>query len=337
LNGSRNTCYNLITMQTNVLDRARAVLEQEAKAIRALSDRLDNRFLQAVDRLLHCKGRVITTGVGKAGAIARKAAATLASTGTPALYLHPAEGVHGDLGVVTADDVVLALSYSGESDEVVRLLPTIRRIGACVVAMVGNASSTLANGAQVVLEVPVEGEACPLGLAPTTSVIAMLALCDALAICVMEARGFTKEEFALYHPAGALGRRLTLRVADVMRTGDRMVVITGDTPLHDTLFSISKARAGCAFVVDAEGKLVGIVTDGDIRRALLRDEYALRHATRDAMTPDPLAIVGNPLAVEALAILEDSPRQPGEAPVVDAEGRPIGLIMLKDLLRAGIV
>ena len=320
-----------------VLARARAVLETESRAIERLSERLDGRFVQAVDYLLQCRGRVVTTGVGKAGAIARKIAATLASTGTPAHFLHPAEGVHGDLGVITSSDVVIAFSYSGESDEVLRLLPSISQIGARLIAVAGNAQSSLARSAHLVLEVTVESEACPLGLAPTTSVAAMLALGDALAIAVMEARGFTRENFALYHPAGALGRRLTLRVSHVMRTGDQVALVKEQTSLEEALFTITKARAGAAMVVDAEGRLVGIVTDGDARRAILKDRGNLDRPVCELMVRDPVAIVGDPLAVEALHALEESPRRPGEAPILDAEGHPVGVIMLKDLLRSGVV
>lgn len=324
---------------TRIVERARKVLRAESEAIRALEERVDGQFVRAVEMLVGCRGRVVTTGVGKAGAIARKLAATLASTGTPALYLHPAEGVHGDLGVVTSDDLVLALSYSGESDEVVRLLPTLGRIGACIIALVGNRQSTLAQAAAVTLDVWVEAEACPLSLAPTTSAAAMLALGDALAMCAMEARGFTREEFALYHPAGALGRRLTLRVSDVMRCGDQMAVLPASAPLVDAVSAITRAGAGAAFLVDEGGRLVGLVTDGDIRRAVNRDMELLKRPARESMTRDPLVIEGDPLAAEALTILEDGRpgRLPGEAPVVDSEGRPVGLIMLKDLLRAGIV
>lgn len=320
-----------------ILARARQVLEAEAASIRGLVSRLDERFPQAVARLLECRGRVVVTGVGKAGAIGRKLAATLASTGTPALFLHPAEGVHGDLGVVMAEDVVLALSYSGESDEVLRLLPSLKHLCATLIAMVGNEESPLARAADLVLNVSVEGEACPLGLAPTCSSAAMLAMGDALAIATMEARGFTREDFALYHPAGALGRRLTLRVADIMCRDDRLAVTSAETSLFDVLTAITKAQAGIACLVDAEGRLVGVLTDGDIRRAILTDRNALDHPAKTMMNRQPLVIVGNPLAAEALAQLEDSPRRPGDAPVVDSEGRPLGMITLKDLLRSGIV
>jgi arabinose-5-phosphate isomerase len=321
----------------NILDRARAVIEAESAAIASLSDRLDDRFAGAVDRLLNCKGRVVTTGVGKAGAVARKLAATLASTGTPALYLHPAEGVHGDLGVVTSDDVVIALSYSGESDEVVRLLPTLDRIGAFLIALVGNPQSSLAAAADIALDVSVAEEACPLGLAPTTSIAAMLALGDALAMSAMEARGFTREDFAVYHPAGALGRRLTLRVSDVMRSGDHFAIAPVTCQLRDAIVAIQKAGAGAVCLVDTENKLVGLITDGDVRRAILTDDHALARPASEIMSRDPFVIAGNPLAAEALTLIEELQRKIGDAPVVDADGRPVGMLMLKDLVRAGIV
>jgi arabinose-5-phosphate isomerase len=320
-----------------ILERARKVLQIEADAVRALIDRLGPEFTRVVSMLVGCEGRVVSTGVGKAGAIARKLAATLASTGTPALFLHPAEGVHGDLGVVTGQDIVLALSYSGESDEVVRLLPALSQIGACVIALVSNPESSLARAAAVVLDVSVAEEACPLSLAPTASAIAMLALGDALAMAAMEERGFTREDFARYHPAGALGRRLTLRVSNVMRTGDQMAVVPRTARLVDAMFAITKAGAGVAFVVDPDGKLVGLITDGDIRRAITADRQSLDRPCEDVMVRNPLTIEGDILAAEALQILEESPRRPGDAPVVDAERKPIGLLTLKDLLRAGIV
>lgn len=323
--------------EQQILNRARSVLEIEARAIQHLIPRLGEAFVQAARTILECRGRTVTTGVGKAGAIARKVAATLSSTGSPALFLHPAEGVHGDLGVVTRNDVVLLFSYSGESDEVSRVLPSLRRIGATLIAVTGRPTSSLGQAAQIVLDVAVDGEACPLGLAPTASTTAMLALGDALAIAVMEARGFTADDFALYHPSGALGRRLTLRVSDVMRTGPQMAVVPEHVTLRDTLFAITKAGAGAAFIVDEQGRLAGILTDGDVRRALLRDPDALSRTAGSLMNRQPLVIQGDPLAVEALTILQESERRPGEAPVLDSEGRPVGCIMLKDLLRSGIV
>lgn len=321
-----------------MLKRARTVLEAESDAILGLIDRLDDSFVRAVQLMEGCRGRVVATGVGKAGIIAHKIAATLASTGTPAHFLHPSEAVHGDLGVVTPDDVVLALSNSGESDEVLRLLPSLSRIGTPIVALVGNALSTLGRSAAVTLDVHVAAEACPLGLAPTASAVAMLALGDALAMAVMEGRGFTHEDYARFHPAGSLGRRLTLRVSDVMRTGDQMAVIPKERSLLDAMFAINKAQAGAAFLVDSAGALVGLVTDGDIRRMISQNRGVLDEPCDRLVTNKPLVVIaGDPLAAEALQTLEDASRKVGEAPVVDSDGRPVGLIMLKDLLRAGIV
>jgi arabinose-5-phosphate isomerase len=325
-------------MKAEMLSRARTVLEAESDAIRGLIDRLDESFIAAVELIVNCRGKVVTTGVGKAGIIAHKIAATLASTGTPAHYLHPAEAVHGDLGVVTPDDVVLALSNSGESDELVRLLPSLSRIGSPLVALVGNRSSTLAAAARVCLDSRVEAEACPLGLAPTASAVAMLALGDALAMAIMEARGFTHEDYARFHPAGSLGRRLTLKVSDVMRTGDQMAVLPIDRTLLEAMLAINKAQAGAAFLVDRDGALVGLITDGDIRRLITQNRSALDEPCSALVKQRPLVVIaGDPLAAEALEALEEAPRKVGEAPVVDSEGRPVGLIMLKDLLRAGIV
>jgi arabinose-5-phosphate isomerase len=316
------------------LTRARETIEIEAAAVGALADRLGDDFVRAVEIIAGCRGRLVVTGVGKSGAVGRKLAGTFSSTGTPSLFLHPAEGVHGDLGAVTGGDVVLALSYSGESDELASILPAIVRIGARVVAIVGNTASTLARYADAVLDISVEREACPFNLAPTASTTAMLAMGDALALAVMEARRFTKEDFALIHPAGALGRRLLLRVSDIMRTGDAMAVVTPDETMHDTLFKITSAGAGSACVVDETGRLVGIITDGDIRRSLLKDSMALQRRVGDFMNPSPTTISPERLAAEGMKLME--PKQIGEIPVLDSEGRPVGVLMLKDLLRAGI-
>ncbi len=322
---------------TRLLERAKAVLHTEADALSALAEHITPAFEDAARLLLECRGRAITTGVGKAGAIARKVAATLASTGCPAMFLHPADGVHGDLGAVTGDDVVIAMSYSGESDEVSRVLPTIGRIGAALIAITGRPASTLGKAATVVLDVGPCVEACPLGLAPTTSAVSMLGMGDALAISIMEARGFTRENFALYHPAGALGRRLSLRTSDVMRTGAQVACVGLQATVRDALFAITKAGAGCAFVLTDDGRLAGLLTDGDIRRALVKMPTALDTPASQWMNTQPIVISGDVLATEALAQLEESDRRPGEAPVLDEDGRPVGCIMLKDLLRSGIV
>ncbi|MER3472779.1 MAG: KpsF/GutQ family sugar-phosphate isomerase [Armatimonadota bacterium] len=318
-------------------DIAREVLRIEAQSILRLIDRLDERFERAVQMILSCKGRVVTTGMGKSGAIARKVAATFASTGTPAFFLHPAEGVHGDLGMVTGEDVVLALSTSGETDELLAILPALKRIGVQLIAMVGRTESTLAQAADVVLDVSVEREACPYNLAPTASTTAMLAMGDALAITVMQERRFTPEDFAVFHPAGTLGRRLLLRVHDVMRTGDSVAVVHQARPLREVLFAITRANAGAACIVNDEGVLVGIITDGDIRRHLLRDVANLDRPAEELMTRTPYVVRGNPLAIEALHLFESLPVKIGEMPVLDDSGKPVGMLMLKDLLRTGIV
>mgnify|MGYP001770791065 CR=1 FL=1 len=318
-------------------DIAREVLRIEAQSILRLIDRLDERFERAVQMILSCKGRVVTTGMGKSGAIARKVAATFASTGTPAFFLHPAEGVHGDLGMVTGEDVVLALSTSGETDELLAILPALKRIGVQLIAMVGRTESTLAQAADVVLDVSVEREACPYNLAPTASTTAMLAMGDALAITVMQERRFTPEDFAVFHPAGTLGRRLLLRVHDVMRTGDSVAVVHQARPLREVLFAITRANAGAACIVNDEGVLEGIITDGDIRRHLLRDVANLDRPAEELMTRTPYVVRGNPLAIEALHLFESLPVKIGEMPVLDDSGKPVGMLMLKDLLRTGIV
>lgn len=318
-----------------MLERAKEVLAIEAEAVAALGTRLDESFSRAVDLIVKCRGRVVVTGMGKSGAVAHKIAGTLASTGSPALFLHPAEGVHGDLGMVTSQDVVIALSNSGETDELSAILPVLKRIGTKMIAMVGRTDSTLAEASDVVLDASVAREACPLGLAPTASTTAMMALGDALALAAMEERRFTAEDYAVFHPAGTLGRRLTLTVGDVMRTNDRMAVVNQADPVRDVLFAITKAGAGAAIVVDNEGKMTGIITDGDVRRHMLMDEGCLSKSSREIMTVNPRVIGPDAFATEGLGILETN--KIGEIPVLDIERHPVGILMLKDLFQAGIV
>lgn len=325
------------------IEAARGFLRAEAAAILEMSARLNARFDGAVAMLLAVEGKVIVTGMGKAGAVGRKVSATLTSTGTPSLFLHPAEAVHGDLGVVRGEDAVIALSNSGESEEVSRILPAIKRAGAPLIAMTGHPDSTLARYADVVLDTGAV-EACPHHLAPTSSTTCMLALGDALALCVMEARGFTPEDYARFHPGGALGRRLLLRVADVMRSGDAVAVVAESATLMDAMFAITKANAGAACVVDADGRLTGLVSDGDIRRRILGGLDALHQPVADAMTRSPITISPDSLAAEGLhdfdhrtAVVGGAARRVGDMPVVDDAARPVGMLMLKDLLRAGLV
>lgn len=319
----------------SAIARARRVLEIESEAVAGLVERLDDNFVQACDLILNCKGRLVITGMGKSGAIGRKLAGTFSSTGTPALFLHPAEGVHGDLGVLTENDVLLVLTYSGETDELLSIMPVVKRIGSQVIAMVGNTTSQIADYSDAVLDITVPCEACPLGLAPTSSTTAMLAMGDALAITIMECRRFTRDDFALYHPAGSLGRRLLLRVKDVMGKSGELVVVDGNVSVQEVLFAITKAHAGAACVVDSDGKLTGIITDGDIRRSALKYENFLKMKASEIMIGNPKTIAPDKLAAEGLRVLEGPPKI-GDLPVV-VDGKPVGMLMLKDLASTGIM
>lgn len=318
------------------LHTGRRVLRQEAAAILAMADALDGSFERAVDLILACAGRVVTCGIGKSGHVARKMAGTLASTGTPSLFLHAAEAVHGDLGMVTGRDVVLLYSHSGETDEIVRLFPSMRLQGATTILVTGRPESSGGRLADVVLDTGVTGEACPNDLAPTTSTTAMMALGDALAVAAMEARGFTRDEFARFHPKGAIGKRLLLRIEDVMRPLAEIATVAPDTSMFDAMWAVTKAGVGAACVVEG-GLLVGFISDGDLRRHSLEYPDLREHLASEIMTRQVTTIPPGLLAVEALESFQMNPRPLGEMPVVDAEGRLLGLLMLKDLLRSGIV
>ena len=322
-------------MSEERLARARRVLEIERRALDALGDRLDWRFARALEILLACRGRVIVTGVGKSGLVCRKIAATLASTGTPAFFLHAGEGSHGDLGTLMRGDVLLAVSNSGESAEVLSILPLARRLGLAVIALCGAADSTLARGADVVLDVSVPEEACPLGLAPTASTTAQMALGDALAIALLEERGFSTEDFALLHPAGALGRQLQ-RVADLMHRGDKVPLVPERAPLKDTLLEITAKRLGVTGVLNPAGELVGVITDGDLRRGLERAADLRALTAGDLMTRAPKTIAGDALAAEAVAVMERHAIT-SLFILTDGSRRPAGVIHLHDLLRAAVV
>lgn len=320
----------------------RRVLTEAARALDAVAGRLDaDVWARAVELLLTATGRVVVTGMGKSGLVGRKLAATLASTGTPALFLHPGEAVHGDLGMLHKADVVVALSYSGETDELLAILPSMTRLGVPLVAVTGRPLSTLGRLATLILDVAVEREACPMNLAPTTSTTAMIALGDALAVSVMIARRFTPDDYARLHPAGTLGRRLTLRVQDVMRAGDAAAIVSQSATLRDVVFAITQAHAGAAIVTNPEGLVCGLITDGDIRRHLLDGGDLLARSADEVMNRRPGVVFPEMLAVEARQKLADFHPLPGsivgEAPVVDAAGRPVGMLMLKDLDKAGIV
>ena len=324
-------------LDTDALVRsARAVIATEATAIRALEPRVDAAFVAACSIILACSGRVVVSGMGKSGHIARKIAATLASTGTPAFFVHPGEASHGDLGMITARDVVLALSYSGETEELLTILPPIKRQGIPLIAITGRPNSALAREADVHLDGSIASEACPLGLAPTTSTTVALVLGDALAIALLEARGFTAEDFALSHPAGSLGRRLLLRIKDVMHHGAGVPVVGAEASLMEALLEMGRKGLGMTAIVDAQQRLLGVFTDGDLRRALDDPGVDPRRArVRDLMTHQPKTIGPGRLAAEAAQLMETHKIQ--ALLVTDADGRLAGALNIHDLLRARVV
>ncbi|NQT91037.1 MAG: KpsF/GutQ family sugar-phosphate isomerase [Candidatus Omnitrophica bacterium] len=314
---------------------AKEVLRIESEAIKKLIKSIGSDFEKAVDTIMGCRGRVVITGMGKPGIIGQKISATLSSTGTASLFMHPADAIHGDLGRVKKDDIIIALSNSGETGEIKKLLPIIKKIGAKLISFTGNKSSALAENSDVTLYVGVEKEACPLGLAPTASTTAMLAMGDALSIALLKAKGFRVEDFAFYHPGGTLGRKLWLRVEDVMRKGKAHPVVREDAVLKKVLYAVTRARAGSATVVDKKGRLIGIFTDGDLRRHLESDPAIITRKVKDVMTPKPASIVKGRMAVEALRILQN--KKIDEILVVDKKSRPVGLVDVQDLLKAGLV
>ena len=318
-----------------IVQEARRILKVESDAVRRLSPRIGKDFEAALDLLSRCDGRVIVSGMGKTGFIARKISATLASTGTPSLYLHPGEAFHGDLGMVTGKDTLLVLSHSGETEEVVRLLSPLKKIGVKIIAMTGNPKSTLARNAEVALDISINREACPLGLAPSASTAAALAMGDALALTLSKKKGFREEDFAFLHPGGNLGKKL-LKVKDLMRKGKDHPVVHEEISVKRALFAITRARAGSCSVVDKSRKLIGIFTDGDLRRQL-RDngETILLKPIGEFATQKPFTVHEDRLAAEALHILRE--KKIDELPVVDGRGRAVGLLDVQDLLKAGFV
>lgn len=325
-------------MEDVMLEQARQVLRMEAEAVLEQVERIDEHFKAAVKMILACPGRTVITGMGKSGIIGRKMAATLASTGTPSFYLHPAEGIHGDLGMVTEGDVVIALSNSGETGEVLHILPSLRRIGAKLIAMVGNPNSTLAKNSDIVLNVGVTREACPLGLAPTSSTTAALAYGDALALALLSKRKFTASQFAVFHPGGSLGRKLLLTVEDIMHSGTENPLVKADISVQDALFVITDKGLGAVSVVDDDNKMLGVLTDGDIRRGLSKGVDFLKRPVTELMTASPKTITKEKLAAQALHIMESNrPKPITVLPVVDAENHVIGLLHMTDLVRQGVV
>ena len=319
-----------------LLALAREVLETEARAIAAIAQRLGAPFVEAVELIRGCRGRVVVTGIGKSGHIARKLAATLASTGTPAFFVHSAEASHGDLGMIAPGDVVIMLSNSGETDELTLLTPHLKRLGARLVAITGNEQSSLAQTADVHLDAAVDAEACPLGLAPTASTTAALALGDALALALLDARGFSVEDFARSHPGGALGRRLLTRVMDIMRTGSRVPMVAPAASVADAVLEMSGKGMGMTAVVDAKGSVAGIFTDGDLRRLLSRTGDLTRIEVAEAMTRTPRTIASTRLAIDCVELMETPPKVMALL-VVDADDQLIGALHMHDLFHARVV
>lgn len=321
----------------SILEQAREILMIESEAIAGLSTRLDESFERAVQRVLDCKGRVVVTGVGKSGAIGRKLASTFASTGTPALFLHAAEGLHGDLGMVAPGDVLLAISYSGRTGDLTGLIPVVKDMGVSIIALTGKPDSYLGAEADIVLDISVEKEACPLNLAPTSSMAAALAMGDALAVCAMTARRFTHDDFARFHPGGTLGRASKLRVEELMRSGERLAIVPESATMRDAAREITRAQGRATLVVTEDGTLAGYVSNGDMRRLLLREDGCELPdvLVTEVMTRTPLSFHPTTMAVEALRALQE--RGISAAPVVDENDKVVGILDVQELLRAGLV
>ena len=320
-----------------VLDQAKDVFRKEANAILSLIDRVNEDFIRAVTLLQSCTGKVIVTGIGKSGIISQKIASTLSCSGTPALFLHPAEGIHGDIGMVSKNDVVIAVSNSGETDELLKILPVIKRLGIKLIVVTGNPESLLSKSGDAVLDLGVQEEACPLGLIPTTSTAAAMAMGDALALALLESRGFKEEDFAALHPGGALGRKLLLRVEDVMHVREALPLVSEHDPMQVALLEMSSKRLGVTGVVTEQGELAGIITDGDLRRGLERKKNLLSLTVQDVMTRNPRTIEKEALAAQALQVMEQYSIT--SLFIVAASGlkKPEGIIHLHDLLKAGMV
>ncbi len=321
-----------MSQQEDYLRQAREVLLLEAECVKRQAEILGEDFVKAVEMIIQCRGRVVVTGMGKSGLVGRKISATLASTGTPSFFLHPGEAIHGDLGMVTPSDIVIAISQSGEVDEVLAILPTLKILGTPIISITGSKTSSLAENSDLVIVVEVEKEACPLGLAPTASTTATLALGDALAVVLLQARNFKPEDFALYHPGGALGRRLLLTVEKLMHTGERNPIISKDREVRDALIVMTThGNHGAAVIVDENGVLTGIITDGDLRRILNKYREPLNLPIEQVMTHNPRTIAKDKLAAEAMHIMEE--KKITVLPVVDSGGHPIGIIHLHDIIQ----
>jgi len=323
-------------MEDNILDIAKRVLKTESEAVFDLIEKLDSNFGKAVEIIYQSKGRVVVTGMGKSGLVGKKIAATLASTGTPAFFLHPAEASHGDLGMVTDRDIIIAISNSGETEELIGLIPFLKRFNVKLISMTGNQNSTLAEASDVTLDISVKKEACPMGIVPTASTTATLALGDAVAVALLIKRGLDEKDFALFHPRGRIGKKLLIKVKDLMHIGDSLPIVSIDTPLSKTLIEMSSKRLGHAIVLDNNNRIAGVITDGDVRRGLEKwGERLFQLTAVKVMTKNPGTIAEEELAVKALSIMENLSITALIVP--DNDGRPLGIIHLHDILRQGIV
>jgi arabinose-5-phosphate isomerase len=323
-------------MEDNILDIAKRVLKTEAEAVFALIEKLDSNFEKAVEIIYRCKGRIVVTGMGKSGLVGKKIAATLASTGTPAFFLHPAEASHGDLGMVTDRDIIIAISNSGETEELIGLIPFLKRFNVKLISMTGNRNSTLADVSDITLDISVKEEACPMGIVPTASTTATLALGDAVAVALIIKRGLDEKNFAFFHPGGKIGKKLLIKVKDIMHTGDSLPTVSIDTPMSKTLIEMSSKRLGHAIVLDDDNRIVGVITDGDVRRGLEKwGERLFKLTAVKVMTKNPMTITEEELAVKALSIMENHSITALVVP--DHQGRPSGIIHLHDILRQGII
>lgn len=322
--------------QMEIIEIARKVLRTEAEAVASLIEKLDSNFEKVIDLIYDCHGRVIVTGMGKSGLVGKKVAATLASTGTPAFFMHPAEASHGDLGMVTSDDVIIAISYSGETEELLGIIPFLKRFNVRLISITGNLQSTLSRSADISLDISVKEEACPMGIVPTASTTAAMAAGDAIAVALLIKRGFREEDFALFHPRGSLGKKLLVKVSDLMHTGDALPLTLPDVPMTSAVMEISTKRLGITVIADADKKILGIVTDGDIRRGIERwGKNFFDMTAEEVMTKNPRTISADELAAKAISVMEK--HSITSLLVPDKDGRALGVIHLHDILRQGIV
>lgn len=322
--------------QMEIIEIARKVLRTEAEAVASLIEKLDSNFEKVIDLIYDCHGRVIVTGMGKSGLVGKKVAATLASTGTPAFFMHPAEASHGDLGMVTSDDVIIAISYSGETEELLGIIPFLKRFNVRLISITGNLQSTLSRSADISLDISVKEEACPMGIVPTASTTAAMAAGDAIAVALLIKRGFREEDFALFHPRGSLGKKLLVKVSDLMHTGDALPLTSPDVPMTSAVMEISTKRLGITVIADADKKILGIVTDGDIRRGIERwGKNFFDMTAEEVMTKNPRTISADELAAKAISVMEK--HSITSLLVPDKDGRALGVIHLHDILRQGIV